>query len=93
MLVSNVLEGKGTLAWSPSAREPRWGTCADLARHRVGRPGRVARRGTIEGIVSERDIVQQLSVLRTELLDEPVSSIMSTVGPGVLARRTTSSRS
>jgi CBS domain-containing protein len=32
----------------------------------------------IQGIVSERDIVKRLSVLHTELLDEPVSSIMST---------------
>ena len=32
----------------------------------------------IQGIVSERDIVKRLSVLHTELLDEPVSAIMST---------------
>jgi CBS domain-containing protein len=51
---------------------------AELAHHRVGALVVSPDGQRIEGIVSERDIVKRLSVLNTKLLDEPVSSIMST---------------
>ena len=65
---------------------------ADLAHHRVGALVVSPDGDQIEGIVSERDIVKHLSVLRTDLLDDPVSSIMST-DVRVCSRPTTSSRS
>jgi CBS domain-containing protein len=78
MLVANVLEGKGTLTVTIDSRATIGEVVADLARHRVGALIVSSDGIRIDGIVSERDIVQRLSVLRTELLDEPVSSIMST---------------
>jgi len=51
---------------------------AELAHHRIGALVVSPDGLTIEGIVSERDIVKRLSALRTQLLDESVASIMST---------------
>jgi CBS domain-containing protein len=51
---------------------------AELARHRVGALVVSPDGRHIEGIVSERDIVRHLSEVRSDLLDDPVSTIMST---------------
>ncbi len=77
MLVATILEAKGTSV-ATVTREVTVGTVvAELVRHRVGAlivsPGD----GTIEGIVSERDVVWHLSEVRTDLLEQPVTSIMS----------------
>ena len=78
MLVSNLLEGKGTMVVTVTKEATVGDVVADLARHRVGALVVSPDGVQIQGIVSERDIVKRLSVLHTELLDEPVSSIMST---------------
>jgi CBS domain-containing protein len=78
MLVSNLLEVKGTEV-ATIGREATVGTVvADLARHRIGALVVSPDGSRIDGIVSERDIVRRLSELHQDLLDEPVSSIMST---------------
>ena len=78
MLVSDLLDGKGT-AVATIARDATVGAVvADLVRHRVGALVVSPDGLRIEGIVSERDIVQHLSELHTDLLGQPVSSIMST---------------
>jgi CBS domain-containing protein len=77
MLVGNVLESKGALVVTVNSTATVGEVVADLTRHRVGALVVSADGVRIDGIVSERDIVQHLSVLRTELLGEPVSSIMS----------------
>ncbi|MGH9081431.1 MAG: CBS domain-containing protein [Acidimicrobiales bacterium] len=77
MLVSNVLEEKGTLVVTVDRTASIGEVVAGLTRHRVGALVVSPDGITIEGIVSERDIVQRLSVLHTDLLEEPVSSIMS----------------
>ena len=77
MLVSAILEAKG----SEVATVPRTATVGDavaeLARHRVGALVVSPGDGTIEGIVSERDVVRCLSDLRGDALAQPVSSVMS----------------
>ncbi len=78
MLVSNLLEGKGTAVVTVTKEATVGDVVADLAHHRVGALVVSPDGSHIQGIVSERDIVKRLSVLHTELLDEPVSSIMST---------------
>ncbi len=78
MLVSDLLEGKGTAVATITSDATVGAAVADLARHRVGALVVSPDGRHIEGIVSERDIVQRLSELHTELLDHPVSSIMST---------------
>ena len=78
MLVSNLLEVKGTEV-ATIDREATVGTAvADLARHRIGALVVSPDGSIIDGIVSERDIVRRLSELHSDLLDEPVASIMST---------------
>ncbi|MGA2836777.1 MAG: CBS domain-containing protein [Acidimicrobiales bacterium] len=78
MLVSTILEAKGVQV----ATIPRTATVGDavgeLVRHRVGALVVSPGDGTIDGIVSERDVVHRLSQIREGLLSEPVSSIMST---------------
>jgi CBS domain-containing protein len=78
MLVSDLLEGKGTAVATVTRDATVGAVVADLARHRVGALVVSPDGLQIEGIVSERDIVQRLSELHTELLEEPVASIMST---------------
>ena len=78
MLVSNLLEGKGTMVVTVTKEATEGDVVADLAHHRVGALVVSPDGVHIQGIVSERDIVKRLSVLHTELLDEPVSAIMST---------------
>ncbi|MBV8461707.1 MAG: CBS domain-containing protein [Acidimicrobiales bacterium] len=78
MLVSNLLEQKGDgVATVPSTASVAT-VVAELARHGIGALVVSGDGRTIEGIVSERDIVRRLSELRMALLSEPVASIMST---------------
>jgi len=51
---------------------------ADLVRHRIGALVVSPDGHRIEGIVSEREIVQRLSQLHADLLEESVATIMST---------------
>ena len=78
MLVSNLLEGKGTTVVTTKPDATVSDVVADLVRHRIGALVVSSDGNQIDGIVSERDIVQHLSDLRTALLEEPVESIMST---------------
>lgn len=78
MLVTNLLEQKGPgVATVPSTASVAT-VVAELARHRVGALVVSPDGRTIEGIVSERDVVRRLSELRMALLSESVASIMST---------------
>ncbi len=78
MLVSDLLEVKGFAVATIRGDATVGAAVADLVRHRVGALVVSSDGRTIDGIVSERDIVQHLSELRHQLLEEPVSSIMST---------------
>ncbi|WP_152363293.1 CBS domain-containing protein [Microlunatus speluncae] len=77
MRVSDILRGKGSVVATirPSA------TVADLlgrlAEHNIGAMVVLAPEGMV-GIVSERDVVRRLHEAGAELLDRPVSEIMST---------------
>jgi CBS domain-containing protein len=78
MHVSDLLEAKGTTVATVARDATVGAVVADLARHRIGALVVSPDGRRIEGIVSERDIVLRLSELHTDLLGEPVSSIMST---------------
>jgi CBS domain-containing protein len=78
MRVSNLLEGKGSMVVTVTREATVGDVVAELTHHRIGALVVSPDGQHIEGIVSERDIVKRLSVLNTRLLDEPVSSIMST---------------
>ncbi len=77
MLVSAILEAKGD-AVVTIPRTATLGTAvAELVRHRVGALVVSPGDGTIDGILSERDVVRCLSELRTDVLAQPVHTLMS----------------
>ena len=78
MLVADLLEGKGFAVATIGADANVGDVVADLVRHRIGALVVSPDGLQIQGIVSERDIVQRLSELRLGLLEETVASIMST---------------
>ena len=78
MHVTDLLADKGAEVATVTSQTPVGEVVAELARHRVGALVVSPDGRHIEGIVSERDIVRHLSEVRQELLDEPVSTIMST---------------
>ncbi len=78
MLVADLLEAKGTAVATVTADTTVGTVVAELVRHRVGALVVSADGRHIDGIVSERDIVQRLSELHLDLLTIPVASIMST---------------
>ncbi len=78
MLVADLLEGKGFAVATIGSDAAVGDVVADLVRHRIGALVVSPDGLQIQGIVSERDIVQRLSELRLGLLDEKVASIMST---------------
>jgi CBS domain-containing protein len=78
MLVADLLEDKGFTVATVGADATVGDVVADLVRHRVGALVVSPDRLQIEGIVSERDIVKRLSEFRLGLLEEKVTSIMST---------------
>ncbi|GLY89580.1 CBS domain-containing protein [Actinoallomurus iriomotensis] len=86
MRISEVLRRKGgeVATIEPEANVRRLLTM--LAEHNIGAVVVSTDGSTIEGIVSERDIVRRLGERGAGLLDEPVSSIMTatvrTCAPG-----------
>ena len=78
MLVSDLLEVKGFAVATIGGDATVGAAVAELGRHRIGALVVSSDGHTIDGIVSERDIVQRLSELRSDLLSQPVASIMST---------------
>ncbi|TMR16983.1 CBS domain-containing protein [Nonomuraea turkmeniaca] len=86
MLIGTILRGKGsdvtTVAPEASVRD----LLAKLAEHNIGAVVVSTDGVTIQGIVSERDVVRHLNDRGAAVLGEPVSAIMTTdvrtVGPG-----------
>ncbi len=77
MLVSTILEAKGDVV-ATIPRSATLGTAvAELVRHRVGALVVSPGDGTIEGILSERDVVRCLSELHADMMDRPVHTVMS----------------
>jgi len=77
MLVSTILEAKGDVV-ATIPRTATLGTAvAELVRHRVGALVVSPGDGTIDGILSERDVVRCLSELRADMMDQPVHTVMS----------------
>ncbi|MHB1519213.1 MAG: CBS domain-containing protein [Acidimicrobiales bacterium] len=77
MLVSTVLQSKGSEVATIDGSARVADAVADMTRHRIGALVVSGDGIHIDGIVSERDVVQRLSPVRMDLLDEPVRSIMS----------------
>ena len=85
MLVSDLIKRKGSAVTS-APPETTVATLLDLlAEHRIGAVV-VSAAGGVDGIVSERDVVRALRTTGARLLDEPISTVMTSevvvTGPG-----------
>lgn len=76
MYISDVLRSKGSAVATISPTSTVTELLAGLAHHDVGALV-VVDRGTVVGIVSERDVVRRLNDRGREILDAPVSEIMT----------------
>ncbi len=77
MLVAAILQAKGDAVATVPKSATIGQAVAELVRHRVGALVVSPGDGTIDGIVSERDVVRGLSELHADVLAQPVSSVMS----------------
>ncbi len=77
MKISDVLRTKGT----DVVTVPPDSTVAELlgllAEHHIGAVVVSSADGVVDGIVSERDVVRRLHDVGTQILDGPVSAIMT----------------
>ena len=77
MRISTLLAGKGDLVATITGDTTVAGAVAQLRAHGIGALVVSADGQHIDGIVSERDIVRGLHARHAALLDEPVTSIMT----------------
>jgi CBS domain-containing protein len=77
--ISNLLAAKGTSVATITRESTVAHAVAELARHRIGALVVSPDGAHIEGIISERDIVRALGDRLATLLEDPVSSIMTSV--------------
>jgi CBS domain-containing protein len=75
--ISDVLRNKGAGVVTIRPDETVTGLLALLAEHRIGAVVVSADGSTVDGIVSERDIVRHLHSSGTDVLSAPVSQIMT----------------
>ena len=78
MKISDVLRTKGSAVITVAPHETVASLLALLAQHNIGAVVVSADGASVDGIVSERDVVRQLNARGAALLDAPVSSIMTT---------------
>ncbi len=78
MRISDILRGKGSAVVTVEPATDVRTLLGVLAEHRIGATVVSSDGTTIEGIVSERDIVRALADRGATVLSEPVSEIMTT---------------
>ncbi|MGL4395381.1 MAG: CBS domain-containing protein [Hyphomicrobium sp.] len=79
MQVQDILKTKGSAVKSVRPTDRVQTLARRLAEDKVGAMVVIGDTGTLDGIVSERDIARALAAHGCELLDKPVSEIMTTV--------------
>ncbi|MFX4220780.1 MAG: CBS domain-containing protein [Thalassobaculum sp.] len=77
MLVSDILKTKGTNVVTVAPDTPVGTAVATLAEKRIGCIVVTTDGGTLAGILSERDVVRMLAEQGGDVLDEPVSALMT----------------
>lgn len=78
MKISDVLRTKGVAVITVAPQETIASLLGLLAEHNIGAVVVSSDGAAVDGIVSERDVVRQLHARGPELLDAPVSTIMTT---------------
>lgn len=79
MRISDVLRSKGDAVYTITPEATVTALLAALAQHNVGALVVSADGSTVDGIVSERDVVRHLNDSGLEVLEGPVSAIMTNV--------------
>ena len=77
MRITDVLRRKGDLVVTIRPDEPVRALLDALAEHKVGALVVATADGSVEGIVSERDVVRHLQARGEAVLDQPVGAIMT----------------
>lgn len=77
MLIGKILQAKGSDVITVAPDATVHDLLAQLAEHNIGAVVVSADGSTIDGIVSERDVVRRLHDQGPEILDGPVSEIMT----------------
>lgn len=77
MLVSDILKTKGTNVVTVAPDTPVGAAVATLAEKRIGCIVVTTDGGALAGILSERDVVRTLAEQGGDVLDEPVSALMT----------------
>jgi CBS domain-containing protein len=77
MNVAAILKHKGRAVITAGAHTTLMEVAATLAAKRIGAIVIVATRGTVAGIVSERDIIRALAAHGPDCLSQPVSQVMT----------------
>lgn len=77
MLVSDILKTKGTNVVTVAPDTPVGAAVATLAEKRIGCIVVTTDGGALAGILSERDVVRVLAEQGGDVLDEPVSALMT----------------
>lgn len=77
MLVSDILKIKGTNVVTIAPDTPVGAAVATLAEKRIGCIVVTTDGGVLSGILSERDVVRVLAEQGGDVLDEPVSALMT----------------
>jgi CBS domain-containing protein len=77
MSVSHILGVKGSSVITATSKETVQSTAQKLSQHRIGAVVVIDDKGTIAGIVSERDIVRALAEHGAKSMAMPVLGIMS----------------
>lgn len=77
MIVSDILKTKGKNVVTVSPDTPVGAAVATLAEKRIGCIVVTTDGGALAGILSERDVVRMLAQQGGDVLDEPVSSLMT----------------
>ncbi|HET7723130.1 MAG TPA: CBS domain-containing protein [Propionibacteriaceae bacterium] len=77
MKISDVLRTKGSAVITVAPHETVASLLALLAQHNIGAVVVSTDGASVDGIVSERDVVRQLHTRGAALLESPVSSIMT----------------
>ena len=78
MIVSQILKSKGGQVYTVSKETTIIEISRLLASNRIGAAVIVDGNGSVEGIISERDIVRGLSTFGAKVLDMPVKDLMTT---------------
>ena len=77
MRIKDVLRRKGDAVVTISPDQPVSALLDALAEHKVGALVVAGADGGVDGIVSERDVVRHLQAHGADVLDQPVSGIMT----------------